>query len=71
MVPIPDDRIGRTQRAVRRLMAEGDTYASIATALGERVSARTVHRWARGEHGAQRLTDLMALERLVTHGGAR
>ena len=65
----PFDPLGRAQVLVRTLLATGQTHASIAEALGGRVTARTVYRWAKGEHAPQRQTDLGALERLAEAAG--
>jgi hypothetical protein len=60
------DTLGRAQELVKRLLDAGHTHAMIAEALGGRVSARSVYRWAKGEHAPQRQSDLVALERLLT-----
>jgi hypothetical protein len=65
MVPVDHDRLGRTHAAAQRLIRRGHTVATIAAALGGRVSERTVARWASGHHAAQRILDLLALERLA------
>lgn len=59
------DTLGRAQELVKRLLDAGYTHAAIAEALGGRVSARSVYRWAKGEHAPQRQSDLVALERLL------
>jgi len=59
------DILGRAQTLVQGLLAGGHTHASIAEALGGRVTARTVYRWAKGEHAPQKHSDLVALERLA------
>ena len=59
------DTLGRAQELVKRLLDAGHTHAMIAEALGGRVSARSVYRWAKGEHAPQRQSDLVALERLL------
>lgn len=64
--PVPFDTLGRAQALVRSLLASGHTHASLAEALGERVTARTIYRWAKGEHAPQRASDLVALERLAS-----
>jgi hypothetical protein len=61
----PFDILGRAQSLVHTLLANGQTHGSIAEALGGRVTARTVYRWAKGEHAPQKQSDLVALERLV------
>lgn len=64
------DILGRAQALVQTLLMSGHTHASIADALGGRVTARTVYRWAKGEHAPQKQSDLVALERLVEVAGA-
>jgi hypothetical protein len=59
------DILGRAQALVQTLLSNGHTHASIADALGGRVTARTVYRWAKGEHAPQKQGDLVALEKLV------
>lgn len=59
------DTLGRAQELVKRLLDAGYTHTTIAEALGGRVSARSVYRWAKGEHAPQRQSDLVALERLL------
>jgi len=61
---LPDD-IARARELVQTLLAAGYTHASIAVALGDRVSSRTVYRWAKGENAPQRRADLVALEHLA------
>jgi hypothetical protein len=69
--PMPDanlaslDILGRAQALVVALLSRGHTHASIADALGGRVTPRTVYRWAKGEHAPQKQSDLVALERLA------
>lgn len=63
--PVPFDTLGHAQTIVRALLASGYTHATLAEALGERVTARTIYRWAKGEHAPQRAGDLVALERLA------
>lgn len=71
----PDDstlelRAERAQKLVLRLQSAGKTPAEIAEALGNRISARTLYRWAKGEHGPQRKSDLAALESLAAEWAA-
>jgi hypothetical protein len=65
MPAVPFDTLGRAQALVRQLLASGHTHATLAEALGDRVTARTIYRWAKGEHAPQRASDLVALERLT------
>ena len=54
------------QEMVMRLMSGAKMSATeISTALGERVSRRTIYRWAKGESEPQQASDLRALETLV------
>jgi len=57
--------LDKARMMVQRLLDAGYTPAKIAEALGGRVSARTVYRWAKGEHVPQRGVDLVALEELA------
>lgn len=63
--PTSTDALGKAQQMVQRLLEAGYSHAKIADALGGRVSARTVYRWAKGEHAPQRPRDLVALEELA------
>lgn len=65
-----DDPLARARELVQGLIASGLSPASISEALGGRVSARTVYRWASGDSAPQRRTDLVALERLATERAA-
>jgi hypothetical protein len=62
----PFDTLGRAQALVRGLLASGHTHGTLAVALGGRVTPRTIYRWAKGEHAPQRVSDLVALERLAS-----
>lgn len=64
---LPPDPLGRAQTLVNELLAKGYTHVRIAHELGDRISARTVYRWAKGEHAPQRISDLVALERLAAN----
>jgi hypothetical protein len=59
------ETIDKAQQMVQRLLEAGFTPTKIASALKYRVSARTVYRWAKGEHVPQRHGDLVALEELA------
>jgi len=63
--PSSADTLGKAQQMVQRLLEAGFTPTKIASALKYRVSARTVYRWAKGEHVPQRHGDLVALEELA------
>jgi len=63
--PSSADTLGKAQQMVQKLLAAGLTHAQIAAGLGGRVSARTVYRWAKGEHAPQRQGDLVALKELT------
>lgn len=65
---LPDrlmDLTDQTRELVQTLLAKGLNYVQIAEALGDRVSSRTVYRWAKGENAPQRRADVIALEHLV------
>jgi len=59
------DSLAKAQALVLVLLSRGWTHQKIALELGDRVSARTIYRWAKGEHAPQQTSDLMALERLA------
>ncbi len=61
----PTDALARAQGLVLALLSAGWTHQKIAEELGDRVSARTIYRWAKGEHAPQQASDLVALERLA------
>jgi len=65
----PQDRIPEAQDLVLRCVARGLTPKSIAYRLHTEhnvgVSWRTIYRWAKGEHGPQRNSDLNALRMLT------
>lgn len=61
----PMDTLARAQSLVQQLLTAGWTHQRIAEEMGERVSARTIYRWAKGEHAPQQASDLLALERLA------
>jgi len=69
MSSVPDaqtpDSLGKAQKLVLHLLSRGWSHMKISQALGERISARTVYRWAKGEHAPQRAADLVALEKLA------
>ena len=60
-----DDILRQARTLVLRLQSVGHSPAQIAEKLGDRVSARTIYRWAKGEHAPQRRSDLVALEQLA------
>ena len=63
-------RMDRAKALVQRLQAAGQTPDNISEALESRVSPRTIYRWSRGETAPQNLSNVLALERLVTAVGA-
>ena len=55
------------QQIVKRLMNEcGLSALQIAEEMENRVSWRTIYRWAKGEHMPQQSADLLALEKVAT-----
>lgn len=56
----------QAQAITSRLMASGYSAAQIAELLGQRVSWRTIYRWAKGESVPQRAGDEEALRALLT-----
>lgn len=49
---------------VERLMARGYTPQAIADLMGQRVSWRTIYRWARGESNPHQPSDIEELRRV-------
>jgi hypothetical protein len=58
-------RLAKAQKIVLSLQALGKTPVEISKGLENRISARTLYRWAKGEHAPQRKSDLEALEELA------
>jgi hypothetical protein len=54
----------RVQSLIQQMVKKGYNYEKIADEMGA-VSARSVYRWARGEHIPQRNSDVVALETLA------
>jgi transposase len=50
---------------VIRLQERGLSPAEISQKMDSRVSARTIYRWAKGEHAPQQRSDLTALKALL------
>lgn len=55
------ETLRKVQDILSQLTRKGYTHEQIATGMGV-VSARSVYRWARGEHLPQRRSDIVALE---------
>lgn len=56
----------KAQELVRRLMAEtGLSPQQIADEMDNRVSWRTIYRWAKGEHAPQQPADMTALQKVA------
>lgn len=53
------------RRLVQSLMDQGMTANDIAEKLDQRVSSRTVYRWAKGESAPQQTSDLDLLRSIV------
>ena len=56
----------RAQTLVRQLMERGFNPHQIAEEMDNRVSWRTIYRWAKGEHSPQQPKDMEALERVAS-----
>jgi hypothetical protein len=61
----PEELLRRARKLVLQLQAAGHSPIDIAEKLNNRVSSRTIYRWAKGEHAPQQRSDLAALERLA------
>jgi|APGre2960657404_1045060.scaffolds.fasta_scaffold401441_1 hypothetical protein len=61
------------QEITKRLMSEcGLSAQQIAEEMDNRVSWRTIYRWAKGEHEPQQPADMTALQRVAAkHLGAK
>jgi hypothetical protein len=63
MSEINESKTAKTM--VEKLMADADMSASaISEAMGQRVSRRTIYRWAKGESEPQQTSDLVELNKL-------
>jgi predicted DNA-binding transcriptional regulator YafY len=63
---IPTPTPSKAQEIVRRLMSEkGLTAHQIASEMEDRVSWRTIYRWAKGEHAPQQPADMTALQKVA------
>jgi transposase len=57
---------GRATKLVNDLInTAGLTPQKIAEEMGNRVSSRTIYRWAKGEHTPQQRTDIDELEKVA------
>ena len=65
------DFIERSKVAVNHLLRTGLSHQDIADRLSGEVSARSIYRWARGEHAPKSAELVVALENLATPQGAR
>jgi hypothetical protein len=55
----------RAQELVKHLMECGLSPHQIAEEMDNRVSWRSIYRWAKGEHAPQQPADMAALERVA------
>lgn len=55
----------RAQQLVKQLMERGLSPHQIAEEMDNRVSWRSIYRWAKGEHAPQQPADMAALERVA------
>lgn len=65
--PAEEEDSQEARRLVRQLMDRGLSATDIAEKLDQRVSSRTVYRWAKGESTPQQSSDLERLR--VIAGG--
>jgi IS30 family transposase len=61
----PENAGPKAQQLVKQLMERGLSPHQIAEEMDNRVSWRSIYRWAKGEHAPQQASDLVALERLA------
>lgn len=64
-VPV-EDPTQEARRLVQALMDKGLSAYDIAEKLDQRVSSRTVYRWAKGESTPQQSSDLERLRSIAT-----
>jgi transposase len=62
---IPTPPSPKAKEIVRRLMENGLSAQQIADEMDNRVSWRTIYRWAKGEHEPQQPADMTALQRVA------
>ena len=62
---IPTPPAPKAQEIVRRLMDNGLTAQQIADEMENRVSWRSIYRWAKGEHEPQQPADMVALQKVA------
>jgi hypothetical protein len=62
---IPTPQAPKAQEIVRLLMDSGLSAQQIADEMENRVSWRSIYRWAKGEHEPQQPADMHALERVA------
>jgi len=55
----------KAQQLVKQLMDRGLSPHQIAEEMDNRVSWRSIYRWAKGEHEPQQPADMHALERVA------
>ena len=55
----------KAQQLVKQLMERGLSPHQIAEEMDNRVSWRSIYRWAKGEHEPQQPADMQALERVA------
>lgn len=55
----------RAQELVKQLLERGLTPHQIAEEMENRVSWRSIYRWAKGEHEPQQPADMLALQRVA------
>lgn len=58
------------QQLVKRLMEKGLSAHQIAEEMDNRVSWRSIYRWAKGEHAPQQPADMNALIRVAAKHAA-
>jgi len=62
---IPTPQAPKAQEIVRRLMDSGLSAQQIADEMENRVSWRSIYRWAKGEHEPQQPADMIALQKVA------
>lgn len=60
-----DEKIKKVKEDLEFLLEKGFSYQQIQELLEDRVNARTLYRWVKGNSVPQRKSDVIALDKLV------
>jgi hypothetical protein len=65
------EMIERAQYVVLSLVHRGYSMGQISDLIENKVHARTLYRWAKGEHAPQKSVNLVALEQVASRLGVK